>query len=75
MPLSDKSSHLSSDENENRTDKMWCEDLGKYKSDKTKHFQNGIHLLKSHHHQRNIFGQDGFGVESIVKEKTYIKLK
>ena len=54
---------------------MWCEDLGKHKSDKTKHFQNGIHLLKSHHHQRNIFGQDGIGVESIVKEKTYIKLK
>ena len=40
MPRSDKDSHLSSDEHKNRTNKMWCEDCGKYISDKTRRFQS-----------------------------------
>ena len=76
MPLSDKNSHLSSDEhtNRNKQSRIWCEDCGKFVSDKTRHFQSETHLLKSQqeNYQLNQLGQE---VEIIWKEKTYIKLK
>ena len=91
MPSSDKSSHLSSDEHKNRTNKIWCQDCSKYITDKTRHFQSEIHLQKSQHsnagltsgapsvyNQQNNFGLDtqfGNGVEIIMKEKTYNKPK
>ena len=78
MDISDKDSHLSSDEQKNRTNKIWCEDCSKYITDKTRHFQSEIHLLKRQHNQQNNFGLDtqfGNGVEIIMNEKTYIKLK
>ena len=45
MPLSDKLSHLNSDQHKNKTkqQEVWCEDCGKYISDKTRHFQSEIH--------------------------------
>ena len=48
MPLSDKDSHLSSDDHKNKTKQLlvWCEGCGKYISDKTRHFQSEIHLQK-----------------------------
>ena len=53
MPVSDKSSHLSLDEQP-----IWCEDCGKGISDKTRHFQSVIHILESQHQQQSNFGQD-----------------
>ena len=49
MPLSDKSNHLSSEQHKNKTKQqhIWCEDCGKYNSDKTRHFQGKIHTLRS----------------------------
>ena len=46
MPISDKISHLSSDEHKNKTEqrRVWCEDCSKYISDTTRHFQSEIHL-------------------------------
>ena len=94
MPLSDTSIHLSSDQHKNKTKQqreaalIWCEDCGKYISDKTRQFQSEIH--KAHRashtdphtasrtashtasHTTLRIGQD---VEVIVNEKTYIKLK
>ena len=84
MPLSDKSSHLNSDEHKNKTKQqhIWCEDCGKYISN-SRRFQSESHTLKSQNHQ---ISQDArsvpafafstqSGVEIIVNEKTYIKLR
>ena len=84
MPLSDKSSHLNSDEHRNKTKQqhIWCEDCGKYISN-SRHFQSEIHTLRSQNHQSSqdarsvpafAFGTQS-GVEIIVNEKTYIKLR
>ena len=86
MPLSDESNHLSSDQHKNKTKQqhIWCEDCGKNISDKTRHFQSEIHTLRSQNNRKatqinqdtrstqNTFGN---GVEVIVNEKTYIKLR
>ena len=79
MPLSDKSNHLNSDQHKNKTkqQQVWCEDCGKYISDKTRHFQSEIHMLRSQNSRsiRSTQNDFGTGVEVIVNEKTYIKLK
>ena len=92
MPLSDKSNHSSSDQHKNKTKQqhIWCEDCGKYISDKTTHFQSEIHTLRSQNNresyreatqisQENAFGKTAslalHGVEILVNEKTYIKLR
>ena len=86
MPLSDKSNHLGSDQHKNKTKQqhIWCEDCGKYISDKTRHFQSETHTLSS---QNNQISQDkrrtqsapafafGNGVKVIVNEEKYVKLK
>ena len=86
MPLSDKSNHLSSDQHKNKTKQqhIWCEDCGKYKSDKTRHFQSESHTLRSQNNresyresyreatqisQENAFSNTLHGVEIIVNEK------
>ena len=85
MPLSDKSNHLNSDEHKNKTKQqreptqIWCEDCGKYISN-SRHFQSEIHKLRSQNNAtKNTFGNTlhgvGTGVEIIVNEKTYIKLR
>ena len=53
MPLSDKLNHLTSDQHKNKTkqQQVWCEDCGKYISDKTSHFQSEIHTLRSQNNQ------------------------
>ena len=45
--LSDKSSYLISDEHKNKTkhQNIWCEDCGKYITDKTRLFQSETHKL------------------------------
>ena len=90
MPLPNKSNHLNSDEHKNKNKQqreatqIWCEDCGKYISDKTRHFQSEIHTLRSQNNRkatqlsqdtRNTQNTFGNGVEVIVNEKTYIKLK
>ena len=86
MPISDKSSHLNSDEHKNRINKIWCEDCSKYISDTTRHFQSEIHLqnrqqngMQSQQSCITDFGTallpSGNGVNIIVNENTYIKLK
>ena len=84
MPLSEKSSHLNSDEHKNKTEqrRVWCEDCNRYISDKTRHFQSEIHLQNCQNRQQNnmqsTFGIQntfGNGVEIIMNENTYIKLK
>ena len=42
MPLSDKLYHLNSDQDKIKTkqQQIWCEDCGKYISDKTRHFRS-----------------------------------
>ena len=74
MPISDKSSHLSSDEHKNKTEqrRVWCEDCSKYISDTTRHFQSEIHLQNRQRENMQNFGN---GVEIIMNENTYIKLK
>ena len=85
MPLSNKSNHLNSDEHKNKTKQqreatqIWCEDCGKYISN-SRHFQSEIHTLRSQNNTtKNTFGNtlhdSGTGVEIIVNEKTYIKLR
>ena len=89
MPLSDKSNHLNSDEHKNKTKQqreatqIWCEDCGKYISN-SRHFQSEIHTLRSQNNAtKNAFGNRlhgvgtnvGTGVEIIVNEKTYTKLR
>ena len=74
MPFSDKISHLSSDEHKNKTEqrRVWCEDCNRYISDTTRHFQSEIHLQNRQRENMQNFGN---GVEIIMKENTYIKLK
>ena len=81
--ISDKSSHLNSDEHKNKNKKVWCEECGKYITDKTRHFQSEIH----NRHQQNAFDTASLpfgtpfcvetlvGVEIIVNQKLYMKLK
>ena len=81
MPILDKSSHLNSDEHKNKTEqrRVWCEDCNRYISDKTRHFQSEIHLQNRQQNSIIDFGTallpSGNGVEVIVNENTYIKLK
>ena len=74
MPISDKSSHLNSNEHKNKTEqrRVWCEDCSKYISDTTRHFQSEIHLQNRQRENMQNFGN---GVEIIMNENTYIKLK
>ena len=86
MPLLEKSNHLDSDQHKNKTKQqreavqIWCEDCGKYISNKTRHFQSEIHKGRvaprtSPHiasHTTPHFGQED---DVIVNEKTYLKLK
>ena len=89
MPMSDKSNHLNSDEHKNKTKQqreatqIRCEDCGKYISN-SRHFQSEIHTLRSQNNTtKNTFGNTlhgvgtsvGTGIEIIVNEKTYIKLR
>ena len=72
--ISEKSSHLNSDEHKNKNKKLWCEESGKYITDRIRHFQSEIH----NRHQQ--FGtpfsvETLVGVEKIVNQKLYIKLK
>ena len=82
MSLSDKSNHLSSDQHKNKTkqQQIWCEDCGKHISDKTSHFQSGIHTLRSQNNATQkppafACGNTLHGVEVIVNKKTYLKLR
>ena len=74
MPISDKISHLSSNEHKNKTEqrRVWCEDCNRYISDKTRHFQSEIRLQNRQRENMQNFGN---GVEIIMNENTYIKLK
>ena len=77
MNISDKSSHLNSDEHKNKTEqrRVWCEDCNRYISDKRRHFQSEIHLQNRENRQRENMQNFGNGVEIIMIENTYIKLK
>ena len=48
MSQSDNSNHLRSDQRKNKTKQqhIWCEDCCKYISDKTRHFESEIHMLR-----------------------------
>ena len=74
MPISDKSSHLNSNEHKNKTEqrRVWCEDCNRYISDTTRHFQSEIHLQNRQRENMQNFGN---GVNIFVNENTYIKLK
>ena len=84
MPLSHKDSHLSSDDHKKKTKQLyvWCEDSGKFISDKTRHFRSEIHLQQNQ--QRNFSQDNGMlstsgmrsasGVEIIVNERTNVKV-
>ena len=79
MPLSDKLNHLNSDKHKNKTkqQQIWCEDCGKYISDKTRHFQSEIHTLRSQNNREATQNASGntaslHGVEVIVNEKKNI---
>ena len=77
MNISDKSSHSNSDEHKNK--KVWCEECGKYITDKTRHFQSEIHLQNRQQNgmqsQRSCITDFGNGVNIIMSENTYMKLK
>ena len=75
MRLSGNPSHLNSDEHKNKTEqrRVWCEDCNIYISDKIRHFQSEIHL--QNRQQNNIQNTFGNGIEMIMNENTYIKLK
>ena len=81
MPISDKDSHLNSDEHKNKTEqrRVWCEDCSKYISDTTRHFQSEIHLQNRQQNGITDFGTallpSGKRVNIIENENTYIKLK
>ena len=87
MPISDKISHLNSNEHKNKTEqrRVWCEDCSKYISDTTRHFQSEIHLQnRQRENMQSTFGMQifgtallpsGNGVNIIINENTYIKLK
>ena len=57
LPLSDKSSHLNSDNHKQRLKEqhVWCEDCDKNISDKARHFQSEIHIQNR---QQNNFNLD-----------------
>ena len=76
MHISDKISHLNSNEHKNKNIKIWCEDCSKYISDTTRHFQSEIHS-RNWQNTQSAFNNFclGNGVEIILKENTYIKLK
>ena len=74
MNISDKSSHLNSDEHKNKNKKVWCEECGKYITDKTRHFQSEIHLQNRQQNGTALL-PSGNGVNIIMSENTYIKLK
>ena len=78
MLLSEKSSHLNSDEHKNKTEqrRVWSEDCNRYISDRTRHFQSEIHLQNRQNRQQNKV-QNTFcnGIEIIMNENTYFKLK
>ena len=78
MPLSEKSSHLNSDEHENKTEqrRVWCEDCNRYISDKTRHFQSEIHLQsRQNRQQNNIQNTFGNGVEILIMKIHTLNLK
>ena len=76
MPLSDKSSHLNSDDHKNHHNKVWCEDCSMFISGTTRHFQSESHLRNRQNTQSAFSNFSlGNGVEIIVKESTYIKMK
>ena len=54
MPLSEKDSHLISDEHKNHHIKTWCEACNKNISDETRHVQSEVHLQSR---QQNNFNQ------------------
>ena len=66
MPFSDKDSQ---DDHKNKTKQLlvWCEDCGKYISDKTRHFQSEIHWQKNKNKRSTM--RSTAGVEIIVNEK------
>ena len=81
MNISDKSSHLNSDEHKNKNKKVWCEECGKYITDKTRHFQSEIHLQNRQQNGTALLPSStallpsGNGVNIIMSENTYIKVK
>ena len=88
MHISDKSSHLNSDEHKNKIKKVWCEECGKYITGKTRHFQSEIHLQNRQQNGTALLPSStallpsgttdlllsGNGVNIIMSENTYIKL-
>ena len=62
MHISNKLFHLNSDNHKNRHNKVWCEDCNKYISDKTRHFQSGIHLRNRQNNQLN--QQNNFSLDT-----------
>ena len=81
MPISDKDSHLNSDEHKNKNKKVWCEECGKNITDKTRHFQSEIHLQNRQQNGTALLPSStallpsGNGVNIIMSENTYMKLK
>ena len=81
MKISDKSSHLNSDEHKIKNKKVWCEECGKYITDKTRRFQSEIHLQNRQQNGTALLLSStallpsGNGVNIIMSENTYIKLK
>ena len=86
MPLSDKTNHLSSNDHKGKTkqQQIWCEECGKNISDKTRHFQSEVHKAHAAPHTASHEASQLLprfevgtlpGVEVIVNENTYIKLK
>ena len=81
LNISDESSHLNSDEHKNKNKKVWCEECGKYITDKTRHFHNEIHLQNRQQNGTALLPSStallpsGNGVNIIMSENTYIKLK
>ena len=76
MPPADKESHLNSDEHKNKNIKIWFEDCNKDISGTTRHLQSEIHPRNRQNTQSAFSNFSlGNGVNIIVKENTYIKLK
>ena len=77
IPFSDKNSQLNSDGHKQRIKQLlaWCEDCGKYISDKTRHFQSKSPLQKSQHSKAGFVyhQQKNFDLEN--EKKTYRKFK
>ena len=47
MPLSDKETHLSSDEHRSRNIRNWCEGCNKYMTDTITHYRSMAHIQRS----------------------------